>query len=101
MKRELININNDDTWYKALRAHLDKYVKDSDTCKDSLSFPLGSTVAMHCEDEGPWIHAVIEEATNNDHRGRSYIIRVTKMDRLIMQNKRLMQSTPITVEQDL
>ena len=44
------NVNSDEAHYKALNAHQDKYVKD-DTCKDSLSFPTGSTsgAAWGCE----------------------------------------------------
>ena len=72
MNRELININNDDAQYEALKACQDKYVKDSDTHKDSLSFPAMYTVALQCEDWGPWMHGVIKEANNNDHKGRSY-----------------------------
>ena len=78
MNREHKNINNDDAQYEALKVHKDKYVKDNDACKDSLSFPIGSTVVVKCEDGGPWIHKVIEGANNSDQNGRSYIIRVTK-----------------------
>ena len=78
MNREPININNDDAKYEALKAHQDKYVKNSDTHKDLLSFPIMSTVATHCEDGGPWMHGLIKEANSSGHKGRCYIIRVTK-----------------------
>ena len=52
MNREPININNDGVYYEALKAHQNKYIKENDTCKDSLSFPIGPTVAIQCEDGG-------------------------------------------------
>ena len=39
MNRKSINIKNDDAQYEALKAYQDKYVKDNDTCTDSLLFP--------------------------------------------------------------
>ena len=57
MNRESININHDDAQSDVLKAHQDKYVKGNNTHKDSLSFPLGSTVAMKHEDGGPWMHS--------------------------------------------
>ena len=41
-------------------------------------FPIGATVAIQHEDQGPRMHWVIEKAISSDHRKRSYIIRVTK-----------------------
>ena len=38
MNKDPININNDDVQYEAIIAHQSKYVKGSDTHKDSLSF---------------------------------------------------------------
>ena len=66
-----------------------------------LSFSVGSTGAMQCEDGGPWIHGVIEEANNNGHIGRSYIITVMKTGRVITQNTRHICNTPIPPEQYL
>ena len=68
MNREPININNDDIHYEVLKAHHNKYVKNNDTHKDPLSFPTGSTEAVHCEDVEPWMHGVIKEANSSDHR---------------------------------
>ena len=48
--------HNDGAQYKALKAQQDKYVKNSNTCKDSLSFPMGSTVAVQYKEGGPWTH---------------------------------------------
>ena len=74
INREPININSNDVQYEAHKSSKDKYVKDIDSGKDPLSFPIWSTVAMQCEDGGPWAHGVIKEANNSDHKGRSYII---------------------------
>ena len=52
-------MNTDYECYKALKACQDKYLKGSDTSKDSISFMIGPTVAMHWEDEGPWMHGFI------------------------------------------
>ena len=69
--------------------------------KNTHFFPIGSTVAVQCEDGGPWLHCVIKEANNSGHSGRSFIIRVAKMGRLIMWNTRHICSTSITTEQYL
>ena len=74
MNREPININNDYVQYEALKACQDKYAKNNDT-QESLSFPTGFTATMQYEDGGPW---GIKEANSSDHKGRSYIIRLTK-----------------------
>ena len=49
-------MNNDDAQCGALMASHSKYIKDSDTHKDSLSLPMESTVVIRHEDGGPWIH---------------------------------------------
>ena len=59
MNRYPININADDKHYEALKAHQDIYLKGNDACKDSLSSPIGYTVAVEWEYGGPWIHRVI------------------------------------------
>ena len=94
MNRELININDDDAHYEAL-----KTIMDNDTCKNSLSFPIGSTVSIQYENGGPWMHRIIKQLDNNDHNGRFYIVRVTKTGRLIMHNTMPICNTPISTEQ--
>ena len=69
--------------------------------KDSISFPVWSTVAMQSEDWGSWTYGVIKEAYSSDHRMWSYIIRVMKMGRLITQNMIDICSTLITIRQYL
>ena len=101
MNREPISINNDDAQYEALKVCQNKSVKKKDTHKDSLSFPKGSTVALQHEDGGPWMHRVIDEVNNSDHKGRSYIIRVVTMSRPITWNRRHICSSPVTTEKYL
>ena len=67
----------------------------------TISLPIVSTVAFQCEDGGLWTHSVVEEANSTDHHGWSYIIRVTKIERLIICHTRHIYSTPITTEQYL
>ena len=98
MNRKPININNDDAQYEALKAHQDEYIKDNDTHKDSLSFPIWSTVAVQHEDGGPWVHRVIEKANNTNHNGRSNIAKVIKTGMLILQNTGHIHTTLITTE---
>ena len=69
MNRDPIRINNNDAQYGAHKACQDKYVKGNDTCKDSLSFCIGHTVAVQCEDWALWMYRVIEGANSSDHRG--------------------------------
>ena len=56
---------------------------------------------MLCEDEGPWMNGVIQEANSSGHRGRSYIIRVMKMGRKITRNMRHICSMPVTTKKHL
>ena len=62
MNREPININNDNAHYEALKVGQNKYIKGNDTDKDSLPFPVGSTISIQHEDGGSWMHGVIKEA---------------------------------------
>ena len=75
MNMDSINVNNNEALYEAFKACQDKYVMDNDTHKDSLYFPVGSTVVLQCEGGRPWTHWVIKKANNSHHYGRSYIIR--------------------------
>ena len=76
-----------------IKACQDKSIKCCDTFKDLLSFPIGSTVALQWEDSGPQMHEVITEASSTDLNGWSYIIKVTKMGRLITHNMTHLKDT--------
>ena len=49
---------------------------------------------MQWEDGGPWTHDMILEGNSTDHNRQSYIVRVTKIGRLIMYNTRDIHMTP-------
>ena len=61
MGRELINVNNDDDDYEALKSRQEACTKNNDTHKDSTLFSSGSTVAVQIEDGGSWLHGVMIE----------------------------------------
>ena len=69
IKREPINFNADDEKYMALKLQQDRYVMDNDTCRYSVSFPIGSRAAMQREDGGPWIHGVMVEGNSVECNG--------------------------------
>ena len=83
INREPINFKTDDENYEALKSWQDKYIKGNNTHKGSISFHVGSTVAMQGEDGGSWMHGMVVEGTSIDQNRQSYIVRVTKMGRLI------------------
>ena len=54
----------------------------NDICYDSLSLSIGSTLATHHGDEiVDHGCTVIKQTKNRDHKGRFYIVRVTKIGR--------------------
>ena len=57
MLREPINVNNDDAQYEVVIA------------KKMIVFSVESIVAMQEEDEGPWVHALVEDANGSEHKG--------------------------------
>ena len=77
MNRKPINIYKDDAENGVFKSHQMRYSKDNDICTESLSFDIGSTVAMECKDDRPWMYGVIKEAINSHHNGRSCIVTVT------------------------
>ena len=96
MNKDPIDISNNDAQYEALKAYQNKYVKNNDNHKDSLSFPAGSIVTVQHEDGRPWTHKVTNEVNSSNQKGRYYIIRVMNIWRLQVQNMRHICSTPVT-----
>ena len=64
-------------------------------------FPVGATVAVQLDDDGSWMHGVIVDTNSTDHNGSSYIVRVTKKERLVTHNTKHICKTLITLEQYL
>ena len=69
MNREPISNNADGEHYEVLKTCQDKYLKGNDACKDSLLFPIRSTVAVQHEYGGSRTHGVVEEANSTYHSG--------------------------------
>ena len=95
MNGEPINFNADDEKYEVLK-HAKINILRAMIFIHSFSFPMGSTAAFQCEDEGPWTHGIVEEANCTDHHGWGPTSSVMKPDRLIMCNRRHICSTLIT-----
>ena len=68
--REPININNDE-YYDVLVSRQEAYTKNNDTCESSTLFSSGSSVVVHLEDGGPWMHGMISVGDTEDHRWQS------------------------------
>ena len=63
MDRKCTNINNDDAHYETLEICQDKYVKINDTHQDSVSFSIGSTVAVQYNNWGPYMYGSLKRLT--------------------------------------
>ena len=63
-----------------------------------MSIPIGSTVVVQPEDEGPWTHGAVVDKGDYNHHNRSYKIQVTKTGRIITHNRQHIRPTPITAE---
>ena len=98
MDRQPINIDNDDKHHKNLMHRQAKSDQDSDTSKNFMSIPIGSTVAVQQEDGGLWTHSTVVGKGNHNHHNRSYKIQVTKTGRIITHNRQHIKPTPITAE---
>ena len=49
---------------------------DNDTSPVFSNIPIGSAVAVQCEDGGPWTHGTVVDKGNHNHHDRSYIIQM-------------------------
>ena len=75
--------------------------KGKDTQKDPPIFITWATVAVQQEDWELWTHCVIVRPSNNDYRGLSSAIQVTKTGRVTIQNSEHICHTSITTEDHL
>ena len=60
INKPVIGLNNDDKHYEALVKRQMKNDKNHDTPRNCASIPIGSTVAVHRKDAGPWTHGILE-----------------------------------------
>ena len=65
--RDLINVNNDEEYYKVLKARQNAYIKNNDTHKESTFFSTGSSVPVWREDGSPWMHGMMIKGNEEDH----------------------------------
>ena len=70
---------------------------DNDTSVFS-NIPIGSAVAVQCEDSGPQTHGTVVDTGNHNHHDRSYIIQLTKNGRCISRNRRHLKPTTVTTD---
>ena len=73
--------------------------KDNDTFKTFNPLPIGSTVAVQCEDGGLWTNGTIDEKGNHNHHNISYKICITTTGKTITHNRQHLKPTPISTEQ--
>ena len=61
--------------------------------------PTGSTVAVQWEEGRPWTYGTVIGHASDDHNGRNYRIRVTKIGLMFITiMKRYVMATPISTE---
>ena len=57
---------------------VDRQNKDNnDTSPVFASLPIGSAVAVQCEDGGPWTHGTIVNTSDHNHHDHAYTIQLT------------------------
>ena len=71
---------------------------DKDTSPVFSNIPIGSAVAVQCEDGRPWTHVTVVNTGNHNHHNRSYIIQLTTNGRCISRNRRHIKPTTVTAE---
>ena len=71
---------------------------DNDTSPVFSNIPIGSAVAVQCEDSRPWAHGTIVGMGNHNHHDRSYIIQLTKNGRCISRNRWHIKPTTVTAD---
>ena len=74
MRRDSINVDNDDLHHEALEAGQRKNDKGKDTKKYPIVCLTRPMVAVQQQGRGLWPHAVIVETNNDEHKRHSYTI---------------------------
>ena len=71
---------------------------DNDTSSMFSNIPIGSAVAVQCEDGGPWTHGTVVDMGDHNNHDRSYIIQLTKNGRCISRNRGHIKPTTVTAD---
>ena len=64
----------DDDHHSKLVDRQGKY--DNDTSQVFSNIPIGSVVAVQCEDSRPWTHGTVVDTDNHNNHERSYVIQM-------------------------
>ena len=96
-----VGIDKDKEHYEALVKRQTKDYQNHGTPRNYVSFPIGSTVAVQCEDGEPWTHGTVEGKGDHNHHDRSYNICITKTGWLVTRDRKHIKPTQITAKQYL
>ena len=77
INRPPLGIDKDDKHYQVLVRRLTKDDKNQSIPRNYISIPTGSTIAVQCEDGGPWTHGTMEDKGDHNHHDRPYNIGIT------------------------
>ena len=101
IRRPPVGVNNDEEHHEILENSQTKDDKNQGTPRNYVSFPKGSTVAVQCEDGGPWTYGTVEGKGDHNHHEQSYNICITKTGQLVNRDRKHIKPTQITAEQNL
>ena len=97
--RPAIGCDNDDCNHSALINRQLQTSKKMLILTKPISFlPTQTTAAMQQEDREPHMHRTVVGHGSDDHKGRSYNIRMTKTGCIITRMKRYIKANPISVD---
>ena len=99
IKRAPMHIDKDEEHYEALVKRQTKDDNSQGTPRNYVSVPIGSTVVVQHEDEGPWTHGTVEGKGDHNHHDKFYNILITKMGQLVTRDRKHIKPTQITAEQ--
>ena len=73
--------------------HQGKMTKNNDTLKGSSLIPVGSTIAVQCENSGLWTHGTLISHGDMVYINRSRKEQLTKTKQLIVRNTKHRKTT--------
>ena len=85
--------DNDENNHTSLISRQPNVNEDVNTHENIPFLPVGSTVAVQCRDGVSLTHQTIIGHGSDNHQGRSYKIKVTKMEFLITRTNRHIKTT--------
>ena len=73
--------------------------KNNDTLKESSLTPVGSTVAVKCEDSRPWTHSTVIAHGDMRYNNRSCKVQLIKTGQLVIRKPKHIKTTTIATHQ--